>query len=345
MIMKKYMKYLCGLSLICAFCASCKGDYDDWAEPQHNEQEQPADVQITVNVAAPAAVIDIEGLNDNPQVFEPLKVESNVDVKYIVTLSDDKGNSQDFEATKEGYIDRDLLEKTIVKFFGKKQEVRSFNGLLTAIYEKDGSIMKVVSDPFVVRVLPAVPEMNYWIYGKQNNRDDKYKTMPLMPISKVVQTVTTYFSANLDTKLWSDDNYVDEGFTEGSPFGASAGTNVKSMNGEFREGGGYICPTSAGWYTLTFNFATYQFSFTRLGNQSPTEYTAISVAGHAMEQVKTSNDKWKSHCWYVWGVELPEGVPSFHAEEGVDWAGKSVTAAKYDIYFNDITGESLFIIN
>ena len=31
MNMKKYMKYLGGLSLIGLLCASCKGDYDDWA--------------------------------------------------------------------------------------------------------------------------------------------------------------------------------------------------------------------------------------------------------------------------------------------------------------------------
>ncbi len=327
--------------LLCVLCTACKGEYDDWAQPQHNEQEQPANVEMSVSVQAPASTIDIEALGEaeKVQVFVPVQVESNVDAQYVLTLSDDKGNSQDFQNAKDGYINRKDLEATIVKFFGKKQEERSLNGILTALYEKNGSVMKVVSEKFTVKILPAVPEMNYWIYGKQNNRDGEVKTLPLMPVSKVVQTVTTYFSGSLDTKLYSDDSFgVDV------PFGASAGNNVKATSGEFKDGGGYICPTSAGWYTLTFNFATYQFSFTRLDNQSPTEYSAISVAGQAMEQVKTSGDKWKSHCWYVLDVNLTDGTPSFHATEAVDWTGKTVTAGTYDVYFNDITGESLFVL-
>ena len=340
MNMKKYINYLCGLCLLCVVCASCKGEYDDWSQPQHNDQEQPADIQMKVNVAAPAAVIDIESLGESElvQVFVPQQVESNVDATYVVTLSDDKGNSQNFNANKEGYINRSEFETTIVKFFGKKQEERSFNGILTALFEQNGSTLKAVSDPFVVRVLPAVPEMNYWIYGKQNNRNGNEKTLPLMPITKVLQTVTTYFSGTLDTKLYSDDS-----FGQDVAFGAAAGNNVKAMSGEFRDGGGYICPTSAGWYTLTFNFATYQFSFKLLDNQSPTEYTAISVAGKEMKQVETSGDKWKSHCWYAFDVNMAAGTPSFHATEGADWTGKAVNNGTYDVYFNDITGESLFV--
>ena len=73
MNMKKYINYLCGLCLLCVVCASCKGEYDDWSQPQHNDQEQPADIQMKVNVAAPAAVIDIESLGESElvQVFVP----------------------------------------------------------------------------------------------------------------------------------------------------------------------------------------------------------------------------------------------------------------------------------
>ena len=339
--MKNYMKYLCGISLLGVLCASCTtGEYDDWAQPQNNEQELPADVQMTVNVSAPTAVIQLEDLQDaaQVQVFQPVKVESNVDAKYVVTLSDDNGNSKDFAATTNGYISKSELEKMIVAFYGKKQVERVMNGVLTAEYTDNGSLLKVSSDKFVVRILPAVPDMNYWIYGKQNNRDGENRTLPLMPLSKVVQSVTTYFSGSLDTKLYSDDS-----FGTGIPFGASAGNNVKAMNGEFKDGGGYICPKSAGWYKLTFSFDTYTYVFTRLDNQSPTEYTTVTVAGVEMSQVAVSDNKWKSHCWYAFGVNLPAGSAAFHAAEGADWTGEVAVAGNYDVYFNDITGESLFI--
>lgn len=338
--MKKFINNLCVLCLLGVLCVACKGDYDDWAQPQNNEQEQPADVQMTVNVSAPAAVIELEALADaeQVQVFVPVKVESNVDAKYIVTLSDDNGNSKDFDATTKGYINKKELEKMIVSFYGKKQVEHAMNAVLTAEYTLDGSLLKKISEMFVVRILPAVPDMNYWIYGKQNNRDGEKKTLPLMPVSKVEQSVTTYFSGSLDTKLFSDDTF---GGT--TPFGASKGTNVKAMNGEFKDGGGYICPASAGWYKLTFRFDTYTYEFTKLDNQSPTEYSAITVNGVAMNQVSVLDNKWKSHCWYAFDVQLPAGTVAFHATEGADWTGQVAEAATYSVYFNDVTGEFLFI--
>ena len=256
--MKKYIYNLCALCLLGVLCVACKGEYDDWAQPQHNEQEEAANVEMTVNVQAPSAVIELEDLleADQVQIFIPIAVESNVDVSYIVTLSDEQGNSKDFSATKEGYISKDELVAAITEFYGKKQVERVMNGLLTAEYVKNGVILKNTSEKFVVRILPAVPDLNYWIYGKQNNRDGENKTLPLMPVSKELQTVTTYFSAALDTKLWSDDT-----FGEGSPFGAEGGSNVKALTGTFKTGGGYICPTTAGWYTLSFNFASYSYTF------------------------------------------------------------------------------------
>ncbi|MBQ9558499.1 MAG: DUF5115 domain-containing protein [Bacteroidaceae bacterium] len=348
----------------------CKGDYDDWAEPQHNDQEQPADVQMKVEVQGVDNVIEMEELADAElvQLFVPVKVESNVDATYVLNLSDELGNSQDFVPNAEGFVSKEEVENMINNFYGKKQVERVMNGQLIANYVKDGATMKAVSDKFLVRILPAVPEMNYWIYGKQNNRNEKEKTMPLMPVTKESQTVTTYFSGMLDTKMWSDESF---GNAE-QVYGAQGSSNKKAMTGEFAIGGGYICPTSAGWYTLTFNFATYQYNFTRLENQEPTAYTSVSLIGDfntwgsdlALTQVVSGTSK-PSHCWYALGVELmTAGGLKFRADS--DWAvnwgadqnvkdasygtgtqdGPNITvpAGTYDVYFNDITGEFLFIV-
>ena len=354
--------------LLCVLCASCKGDYDDWAQPQHNDQDEPANVTMTVDVAAPAATIEIEALADadQVQVFVPVKVESNVDATYVLTLSDDKGNSKDLSVTTDGYISKEDLVNTVVEFFGKKQEERTLTGVLTALYVKDGSTMKVNSEKFTIKVLPAVPDLNYWIYGKQNNRDSKQKTLPLMPVTKKNQTVTTYFSGKLDTKMWSDDTFGSSNET----YGATGG-NKSTWSGEFSVGGGYICSPNEGWYTLTFDFATYQYSFTRLDNQAPTEYETISLIGEfngwgddlELTPVATSSNAWKSHCWYALDVELTAGELKFRANKAWDtnWGvsqevkdnpygtgtqdgpNLKVAAGKYNVYFNDITGEFLFI--
>lgn len=367
MIMEKFMKYLCGAAFL-LLCGACTGDYDDWAQPQHNEQEAADDVQMTVDVDAVADVIEMEALAEaeQVQVFVPVKVESNVDVSYVLTLKDDQGNSRDFAVTTDGYVSKDEVVSMINDFYGKKQVERVLTGLLTAQYEQDGSVMKTVSEPFLVRILPAVPDMNYWIWGKQSARNSSEKVLPLMPVSKENQTVTTYFSGTLDTKMWSDDTFG----SSGDAYGATGG-NQSTWSNEFSVGGGYISAPNAGWYTLAFNFATYQYTFTRLDNQEPTEYASISLIGDfnewksdvTMNQVPVSGDKWKSHCWYAFDVELPSGQLKFRADYdwAVSWGGTlnikdnpygvaqrvndnlTVPAGTYNIYFNDITGEFLFI--
>lgn len=354
--------------LLCVLCVACTGDYDDWAQPQHNDQDDPVDVQMTVDVEAMADVIDIEALAEEPlvQMFVPVKVESNVDAEYVLTLSDDKGNKKEFSLVDECYVLKDELVQMINDFYGKKQVERVMNGVLTAEYTANGSTVRKSSEKFLVRILPAVPDMNYWIYGKQNNRDAEQKTLPLMPVSKENQTVTTYFSGKLDTKMWSDDTFGNSS----EVYGAQGGNQSKTT-WEFSVGGGYICSPSEGWYTLSFNFATYQYTFTKLENQEPTEYGSISLIGDfnewktdvTMTPVAVSGDKWKSHCWYALGVELTSGGLKFRADYdwAVSWGGVlnikdnpygvaqrvndnlTVPAGTYNIYFNDITGEFLFI--
>lgn len=367
--MKKYINNLCVLCLLCVLSVACSGDYDDWAQPQHNEQETADDVQMTVEVEAMPNIIDIEALaeEDLVQIFVPVKVESNVEAQYVLTLSDEKGNSRDFKLLDDCYVYKEDLVQMINDFYGKKQVERVMNGVLTAEFSQNGSTVKSSSEKFLVRILPAVPEMNYWIYGKQNNRDANAKTLPLMPLSKENQTVTTYFSGKLDTKMWSDDTFGNTA----DAYGATGGNKTDWTN-EFSVGGGYICPPSAGWYTLSFNFASYQYTFTRLDNQEPTEYASISLIGDfnewksdvTMSQVAVTGDAWKSHCWYALGVDLQkEGGVKFRAD--YDWAANwgvsqdvkdnpygvgtqdapniNVPAGTYNIYFNDITGEFLFI--
>lgn len=368
--MKKIINNLCGLCFLCVLCAACKGDYDDWASPQSNEQEKAADVQMTVNVLAPSATIKLDDFAeaDKVQVFVPVKVESNVESKYIVTLSDDQKHSREFDATTDGYISREELAKMIIDFYGKKQVEHVMNGVFSAVYEKDGAILKVSSDPFIVRILPAVPDINYWIYGKQNQLNNKEKVMPLMPESKERQMVTTYFTGKRDTKLWSDDTFGDLS----QLFGATGGDKA-TISAEFSAGGGYICPPSEGWYTLTFSFVTYTYNFTKLEDQNPVEYESISLIGdfnnweadEQMTQVATTGNKWKSHCWYLLGFnQESDGAVKLRANAAwdVSWGGTqnvkdkpygvakqvndnlTLPAGTYDIYFNDITGEYLFII-
>lgn len=349
--------------------AGCKGDYDDWALPQHNEQEEPANVEMSVEVKALSSVIELENeTGDSVQVFDPVQVHTNVAATLQLTLSDTQGNSRTFATSPSGRISREELVTAIAEIYGKKQVEREMTGKLQALYVQDGVSMTSTSEAFTVKVLPAVPDLNYWIYGKQNNRDSKTKTLPLMPVTKELQTVTTYFSGRLDTKLWSDDTFGNSAETMGA-----TGGNKSTFSGEFSVGGGYINSPSAGWYTLSFNFATYTYQFTRLENQTPTAYTSISLIGDfnswgadlELTPVATTGSAWTSHYWYAESVTLSGGALKFRADKDwtVAWGGGqnvkdtpygvgdttaggpniTVPAGTYNVYFNDITAEFLFI--
>ncbi len=352
---------------LAAGLTACTGDYDDWADPQTSTQDDVADVSMTVEVAAPAATIEMEAIEgDSVQVFVPVNIAATVEPTYSLILTTEEGAALTIPVDVRGYCSTADLEAAIVELYGKKQAERTMTAQVIAQTVVDGVTLKSASEKYILKVLPAVPELNYWIYGKQNNRNETEKTMPLMPVTKESQTVTTYFSGMLDAKMWSDDSF---GNTE-QVYGALGSSNKKAMSGEFAVGGGYICPTAAGWYTLTFNFATYQYNFTRLENQDPTAYTSVSLIGDfnswgadlAMTQV-VSGGSWTSHCWYALGVELTDGGLKFRANNArdVNWGtGQNVKEAaygvatqdgdninvpkvKYDVYFNDITGEFLFI--
>lgn len=364
LIMKKNIL----LTLVLAVgMTACTGDYTDWADPQTSEQGEVANITMTVDVAAPAAMIEMEAVEDDSvQVFVPVQLESTVNPEYHLVLTNEEGASQIINVDIRGYAAKEDLAAAIVELFGKKQAERTMTAQVVAQTVVDGVTLKSSSEKYTLVVLPAVPDLNYWIYGKQNNRNETEKTMPLMPVTKENQTVTTYFSGMLDTKMWSDDSF---GNAE-QVYGALGSSNKKAMTGEFAIGGGYICPTSAGWYTLTFNFATYQYTFTRLENQNPTDYTSVSLIGDfnswgsdlALTQV-VSSGSWASHCWYAFGVELTAGALKFRADNdwAVNWgadvnikenaygtgaqdgADITVPSGTYDVYFNDITGEFLFI--
>ena len=348
--------------------ASCTGDYTDWADPQTSEQEDVANITMTVNVAAPSEMIELEEVEgDSVQVFVPVKIESTVAPDYLLVLSTEEGTSTTIPVDVRGYVAKEDLSAAIVELYGKKQAERTMTAQVVAQTVVDGVTLKSASEKYTLVVLPAVPDLNYWIYGKQNNRNETEKTLPLMPVTKESQTVTTYFSGMLDAKMWSDDSFGD---TE-QVYGAQGSSNKKAMTGEFAVGGGYMCPTAAGWYTLTFNFATYQYTFTRLDNQEPTVYSSISLIGAfnewssdmMMTQVVPSGS-WNSHCWYLLGFKH-ENTGELKFRANADWAinwgvgqnvkdnaygvgaqdgaNINVPAGTYDVYFNDITGEFLFI--
>ena len=119
----------------------------------------------------------------------------------------------------------------------------------------------------------------------------------------------------------------------------------------------------AGYYTVSIDLSTLSYKWTKLENQTPKEYTSISLSGDFnnwsktdMTQVSSSN----THNWYIYNLEIANNSGfKFLADHEwtVNWGGKidlsktyfgvgaqdgdnlQLPAGTYNIYFNDITGQ------
>ncbi len=360
--MKKniFLAFVLALTLV-----ACDEDYTNWAQIDRTVTPEAAE-SVDMNVQGLGGTIKMEDVTaDSIQVFTG-SLSYTTPVSLVMELTSEDGSKMTtLPVSETGYVAKEDLRKAIVTLYDKRYEVRNVTAQLIAEATVNGAYTVSKSEPFDLSVLLEVPAMNYWLYGKQNSRDSKEKTLPLMPVTKENQTVTTYFSGKLDAKMWSDDTFGDNT----QVYGATGG-NSAAWSGEFSIGGGYINSPDAGWYALNFSFVDYSYTFTRLENQEPAEYTSVSISGDFnswgdldMTEVVPTNGAWRSHCWYAMGVELTEGKVKFRADH--DWATNwgmnanvkenpygvgtqdgpniNVPAGTYDVYFNDITGEFLFI--
>lgn len=141
-------KILFGLTLI-AGLVSCKGDYDDWANPQHNDQSDPMD-EIVFTVQPTVSTIDFATeTSESIQLFT-----SNLPAEeYAVTIySNESEVRETILADEEGKVSTDDLISAIEAVCGSGEENYEVRvQVATSIEtEAEGSTIKVakLADPF-----------------------------------------------------------------------------------------------------------------------------------------------------------------------------------------------------
>ena len=209
---------------------------------------------------------------------------------------------------------------------------------------------------FTYSVVPA--KALYFIVGTPNGWSNTLKSA-FYPTTVTEQSYTAYFTGAWDMKLWKSDFFGNWDNAMGSAVdgdGSESGTLVTSNAQAFQS-------PEAGYYTVSIDFSTLSYKWTKLENQTPTEYTYISLAGGFngwgdtdMTQVSNSN----THNWYISNLEIAE-ASEFKFKANHDWTvnwgsdadltktyfgvgaqnGSNIVlpAGTYNIYFNDITGQ------
>lgn len=214
---------------------------------------------------------------------------------------------------------------------------------------------------YTYEIKAVAPE--YYLVGALQSWSSTNKVCKLYAQSAMVQTYTTQWTGDANLKIWLGSEFG----TWDKCYGATTDGATTATGSIVNSGAGAIvCPEKGAYYTLTVDFSTMSYAWTKLSNQSPDAYSSVGLIGVGGDW---NNDVDMTevcpHNWYV-EVNIPEGglkIRANHEWGNGNWglgdgqeyeqdgtlvnAGSSsnipVPAGNYRVYFNDITGQYSFV--
>ena len=161
-------KILFSIALV-AGLVSCNGDYDDWANPQHNDPEDAKTVEMTVGKAADVDYANISDLdNTNTQLFVPtITAETGAATEYQVTLyNDDKSKSAELLTDENGNVTAAELKAAIESLYGKAPTPRTVQMDIAGYTTVGGiSIKNVATSTLGVTLVAPFISNAYYLVG------------------------------------------------------------------------------------------------------------------------------------------------------------------------------------
>lgn len=207
----------------------------------------------------------------------------------------------------------------------------------------------------------------YYIVGAMQGWSNTDKSCAFYPSSTTVQSYTTQW--NGDLKFWPSSDLGNWDGAYGAEKGVGAVVSGKIVSNASNGADNIVPPTTGEYYTFTIDMGTMTYTWTKCADQNPATYSTIGVIGtfnnwDAENDVNMTAVTGAPHNWYVRLTIDADGELKFRAND--DWAvswgeannigdcnyGKgdtnnapniTVPAGTYDVYFNDITGEYIFI--
>ncbi|MBQ7443768.1 MAG: DUF5115 domain-containing protein [Bacteroidaceae bacterium] len=233
----------------------------------------------------------------------------------------------------------DLSDDGSLKYSSSAAQIKIVINMLEGTF----AISDVAPQYYMVGALPG------W------NEEGARKAL-LYPTSASVMTYTSKYTGAWDLKIW---NANDLGNWDNC-YGCVVDGCSDATGALISSGAQAISAPSAEFYTFTFDLGTMTYTWTKLDNQTPTEYEAIGIIGDFngwggdidMSQVTPHN--WyaeatvtggglkfrANHDWAVnWGAELTVDEGSFYATGTNGGANIQVPEGNYAFYLNDITGQ------
>lgn len=275
--MKKSLIY--SMILATALFSSCKGDYDDWADPQGYPQEEAKNVALTVT---PASAIDMATVEADSINLFTASIESqdpmNV-VGYKVELgkTDESGAitaKQELNASEEGKVATTELVSAVEALYGKAPDQRTMQTVVVASLKQNGQAFYAKSNQVQTLVTLVKPNISsaYYLIGDMlswgadkmvqfTHSDTNVYDDPVFKISFETTEDNQYWKIvpqeNVDGDFWANPGVVGPSID-----------GDDSMSGSLvNEGAGAGKIAKAGKYIMTINMMDYTYSI----EAAPTE--------------------------------------------------------------------------
>ena len=204
----------------------------------------------------------------------------------------------------------------------------------------------------------------YYLVGALQGWSDSDRSGPMYPTSATVHTYTTQWTGDGNLKIWEASAFGNWDVAYGSPTNDDTSASGQLVN----SGAGSIkVPTANEYYTFTVDMGTMTYTWTKL--DTPASYSTIGIIGGFnnwnadadidMAQVAGAPHNWTlrntvssdtelkfraNDAWDVsWGEGNNIGDRNYGTGDTNNAPNLNVPAGTYNIYFNDITGQYLFI--
>lgn len=373
----KKIKLISGLLLSAMAFASCSEDFTDWASPQSNPQESA--ISLPGYQAEPVSAIDLSAVEgDSVQIMTltqaALPEGSVIDYTRIELLpvEGEETTPVTLNVDNEGRVGKADLQATLEGFYGKSPVQRILAGhvysdivINSQAFFVDASTINVVATPEAPLVASA-----YYLVGDFGGAswDIANLSYALYPLSETTQSYTTLWTGSGSFKFFTEANNWD------SAFGAEKGSVAGAMSGDLASnvsnGADNIsAPEVGAYYTFTVDIVNMNFTWIKLSDQDPNRYPTMNLSGDFNGWSIGGDGEMREstpHNWYVNITIASDGALKFRSADdwnAGNWGGNgsvnigdtyygtakfggdniNVPAGTYDVYFNDITGQFLFL--
>ena len=277
-------------------------------------------------------------------------------------------------------VNTSVTGKDINSAILKNYMIESAEDLTAALEAKGGNIpvylratstfndQTIYSNTVSIQAMPYYVEpvlfTQYYIVGAITGWSTSSAAMNalLYPSSDKEYSYTTVWTGDANLKFWETEDYGNWGNcwnTEIDGDQSSTGTLIKGDNGAIK------CPEPGAAYTFSINMGDNTYAWTKCDNQNPDSYGVVSLIGingdwetdYDLTEVyphnwciqgytfsaKTEFKFRADHAWDInWGVALDlADVPYGAGKQNGD--NITAPAGTFTIYFNDITGEFVFV--